>query len=355
MFVLVLAILMTAAAGAATCDTADLNESATGPLRQVPIYDQDGTGTCYAQTAATLINFEYAKAGRKPREWINPIFASWANKYEDNSLYGADSTRGGEASDVIASLRKVKNCPAYLVEGSLTDMKKAGHLTDAQLVSFLEHLYENYPTVVHADTFKSVLDRTIKDEKMNACYTRTLAEDLKSRELAGIAATVVLKHLFEGCPVTQRDDVTVPPVSTLGTGPDSAVRKRVDEALERGAPIGISICSEMLATPTLRPLRWENPSLLNRGSNGNIKGKCGNHAVTITARRQLGNSCMYLVRNSWGASWHARGMSCACITWGDTYQEVCESALMAKEFLGCWYKAEDLMANIQDTTVIQEK
>ncbi|MBI3544542.1 MAG: hypothetical protein HY075_14820 [Deltaproteobacteria bacterium] len=353
-----LSSLFLAALASAACETADLNEDPASPLRKLPIYDQDGSGTCYAHEAATLVNFELAKADKKPRDFVNPLFAAWVRHYEDTTFYGSPDNTGGFSADVIKSLKKMKYCPQHLVEGCLIDSKKIGKMNDAKLVHFLEKLWENYSSFSTGDAYQEAIDKTVKEDdwiKGDPCAARALAENLKARHLEAISGNEVLKYFFDGCPASQRNELDIPDPEASSDGPLEAVRKRIDDALTRGAPVGIAICAEMLDTPDVRPLRWQDPTGFSRSSRGNLKKPCGNHAVTVTARRELDGKCMYMIRNSWGADWHPKNGRCACITVGGTYEPECKKAIFAKEYLGCWYSDEDLMSNVHSTTIIPEK
>jgi hypothetical protein len=88
------------------------------------------------------------------------------------------------------------------------------------------------------------------------------------------------------------------PTMTNVTGPDAMLKRTVDDRLKKGQAVGVSICSTTLT----RPMQgWSG--IQQRGSNfacTHQKCSCSPHAMVVVGRKKVGNSCTYILRNSWG-------------------------------------------------------
>ena len=125
--------------------------------------------------------------------------------------------------------------------------------------------------------------------------------------------------------------------------------KKIDNTLNKKMPLVTYVCSKVLDEPSYRGLINEtNGDTLREDLQ---KEDCAPHAVVVSARQKIGPSCKYLVRNSWGASWHPEGVACACIEDDGTYEPICKRA-NPSEFVGCWYNKKDLIPNTYSITTL---
>lgn len=328
------------------CPDMDLNAPSDSPFRKMAVYDQDGSGTCYAYVAAQLIDYYRIQHGAAPSDRINPIYAAWVYSFQDRSwLFRKDDT--GTAAwtyDAIKSLRSQGYCKSDRVQASLDEFKRIGAMTDAQLLHFLESLYDNRLVLTQENTKTTALENIQKGGHLEGCRVETLAHFIHAKGLMNAPATKVLADLFEGCqPPTPLSEVPIP--HQHDSGSDAAIRRELDLSLNNGNPAGIGVCSKVLENPSYRGLLEKREKSYNRFYVNNMKKDCEGHVAIVSGRKKINGSCRYLIRNTWGALWRVPDIYCACISTNGNYFDICPSSSIAAEYVGCWYKAEDLLPN----------
>ncbi|MBU6153027.1 MAG: hypothetical protein KGP28_01885 [Bdellovibrionales bacterium] len=330
------------------CTNVDLNEAKDSPLRKIPVYDQDGSGTCAAHAAAQVLDYWLIEKGYQSKSEINPIYAAWVDLYESR-YFPSDFGSGSSSFKVISSLKEKGICSKKYVAHALHELKTTGNLTDAELVHFLElsaHNLENSRTEARA------LAETKKDRYLYACRFEDLYHLLQVKKWLGLTAGDVLEKLFDVCPPRSPLKGIPDPVE-FKFGSDSEIQAVMDRGLDEKKPTLIALCSGVLNNPSFRGLKGLS-SPVNRMSTFNTKDDCEPHEVVLTARRRVGNSCKYLVRNSWGADWRPPSSECACITESGNYVKTCD-LYEEREFVGCWYDEKDLVPNTGRVTLFSER
>ncbi len=91
-----------------SCPSVDLNAGANSPFKQIPIYDQDGVGLCYAYAAAQMVDYYRIKNGDKGYGLTSPLYTSWATYYKSRTILKSDSlnTGGGYAESAVHAIKK---------------------------------------------------------------------------------------------------------------------------------------------------------------------------------------------------------------------------------------------------------
>jgi hypothetical protein len=337
------------------CPSSDLNAPDQSPFRSLPVYDQDGTATCYAHAAVEMVDYWRLQHGAKSTELINPVYAAWVDHYENRNIFLAEkTTSAGHCSDAIDALKSQGYCKNSQVEACLAEYKKQGPFSDAELVHFLETIYDNYTIYTAENSYNRAVRLTKKDSWVGG-RCDSLAATLKTKDLMGVSATQIMADLFSNCKPKQKL-TNIPKPRDYNDWTDEAINGRIDTALNHKSPVAISMCSKVFSDPThYRGLIGDSgtfSSFLTRNASANIKDDCGGHAVLITGRAKINGVCKYMVRNSWGAFWKgARGTQCACISDTGQYQEVCNSS-HPREYVGCWFNKQDLIPNIYQVTTL---
>ena len=89
-----------------------------------------------------------------------------------------------------------------------------------------------------------------------------------------------------------------------------------------------------------------------------INTNCGAHYVTMVGSRKTGNSCQYLIRNSFGKGfWAHADYSCYCKDKSTGVNRNCvksESTNPNLEVLGCWIDKEKLLTNTFDISYFKK-
>jgi hypothetical protein len=326
-----------------------LNASATSPFRNIPVYDQDGSGTCFAHAATQLVDYWRFKNGVNRTDRINPLYAAWQTKYRYQK---EGDTRGGNGYKVIRNLKKSGYCKADKVNSCLANAKKlGGNISDAELIHYLEVLYESYDEhsekspLSLKENAKKVIQAVEKDPWVGGSRCKNLSNKIMESyiSLAVTTSNMVLDGAFKDCkPLQSLSNIPDPKVYSFGTY--ASKKQKIDQSLASNLPVTISMCSSMFDNTKNRPL-----SASNKPSNYKA---CKAHEVLITGRKLIGQSCKYLLRNSWGAKWKPANVQCACYRKDGTYESICSNVSLAKEIVGCWYSKEDLLSNTFEVTTL---
>jgi hypothetical protein len=339
---------------AGDCTTSDLNDFPSAPMRNIPVYDQDGTGTCYAHSAAQLVSHWNLKNGYDSSDIINPVYAA----YVDHFLVKRSGTLDyGTCAEVINSLRSKGYCKNTKVESCLADFKKLGNgMTDAQLVHYLEVLYKSYESqfkknpLALKENAAIATNATVKDAWLkNQCGGLNEHYNKNYMGMSIYTATTFLSELFKECkPIRSLSKIPAPKtVHSRGMLAVSSIllKNEIDSKLNAKNPVSISMCAGVFHNKSYRGLSSFTSQVVNEST-------CGRHAVLVTGRKKIGESCHYLVRNSYGANWHPKNTPCACVTKSGVYEAVCLDASKAGKYLGCWYDQSVLLPNTYSVTYL---
>jgi hypothetical protein len=331
-------MLMGATAHAAyPCESKDLYTEPNAVLRSIPIRDQDGVGTCYAEATATVANFYLMKHGMYSSPVVHPIYTAYLLHKVNTHDYGANNTDTGRINGVFNLITSMGFCGRAQLELRLLDLKKAGNFkTTSEVLSFLDLVYNL--SQAHAAPgrmfarFKEVVDPQ--------CNPQSADRWLTAHGLHAISQTAVLDKLFAGCEVFKPEV----PYSTPKNGTDVNMAEGVRHSLNNGNPIALELnCARSFfqhpGKETSVKLNSNSIRILKTCNNRDD----GGHAIVIAGEKMMGGKCNYLIRNSWGTTWRGEGAtSCSCLTHEGEYKESCTKS-ESKEFLGCWYKRADVM------------
>ena len=308
-------ISLSGVAQALPCDPMDLSRKE--PLKGMPILDQDGSGTCYAQTAAQLLEFELRKSG--VAQSVSAVDIGLLTT-SDGELSGGSTARAIEAALVsgVAS----KEC----VDRAILNFTRDTGMTAEQFVAMLDANFHYMAATPLATASAEMLKTNIKAElHFKSCQNTSAVVDLlDQRGLLGDATPQVLAEILYPC-LNERHPIEAPGaarehvIQNFNSGTDESMQQHVDEILNRGNPAGVSICAEVIKGNTEhRGLNGKLPPTL-RYDRSNIS-TCTGHALTAVGRRtSSGGKCQYLLRNSWGGAWAGRGLSCEIKTAGGVF------------------------------------
>ena len=345
------------------CSTVDLNAAKDSPFRMIPVYDQDGSKTCYAHTAATLVDYWRIKHGGSAQDFVNPVYAAWLNHYgarSENETTAA--TNSGITEDVITDLKSHGYCSNQQVYACLVSYQKPLKMSGAEFLYFLETVYKNYEIMFNDNShsndtkpqaMKYITQLTLRNKifQKKTCQITAFMETKQASDIMGQTATNVLADLFKSCKSKKSLSEIPDPQFYFEAQNNQNIQNKIDTTLNQNNPMSLDLCSQFLDQPGYRGLKNENNGAAFRGYESNLKTDCGEHAVIVSAREKISNSCKYLVRNSWGALWHPKGATCACIEADGTYETICKQT-NPHEFVGCWYDRKDLIPNTYGVTTL---
>jgi len=385
---LLLALIFWSGSALALCKNVNLYEIKDSPLAKIPVYDQDGTGTCYAYTASQLLNYHLLKNKHATTMKVHPAWA--ATNYAVENF--RSSTEGGFMDAAIKSLQKIpSHCSYESVSKTLRDFGLSAGLSEPNVLAFLEAYAKNYVELKYKP--KPLTLTAIDNTRvyMNPMYTRIKEKD-KERMLAEEAfrktememkntcdipgldklesevinslsnniARILKSNFFEECKKNKLLQFSLPKLSSQNLWGkmdlnDKNLSKVLDENLASQTPAGISYCTGFLADKTKV---FQKDVMINMRVYRRAEPGCGMHAsVVVGSRKTITNSCEYLVKNTWGSRYWYKHGTCYC-EHKKTGKKVasCKKEthpLKDYQVLGCWIDSKQLVPNMSDITVVK--
>jgi hypothetical protein len=282
-------LLLSSTATANPCSPIDLN--LTEPLKSMPIADQDGSGVCYAETAAQQLEFELKKSGQS--ETVSPVDLGFLLKKKMSSSTDV-MIQSGRAEDAMDIALRTGVVPRECIDQLLKKYTHDQAITEEEFVSTLDQEYAK----------QKLLPIDINTKHLTpACEMNSTVSAINRDGLFGETPVQILAKVLYPCererkPVSCETCVS-PGYQTVRKSAGPEMSQFLDRILDQHEPAGVSLCAEVL-----------------KGDLADKSGsvKCSNHSLLAVGRRMNGNKCEYLLRNSWGGIWEPPGMHCACKT-----------------------------------------
>ena len=141
---LILSLLLVSSVWAQSCPTKNLMTEKDSPFDIIPVYNQDGSGTCYAYTASQLANYYLLKKKETTTLTYHPLWAAlqYANSYNSKSI------TAGIADITLDEMSMDPYCSYSSVTTSLQKMAKEQKMTDHEIIGFIEQLSHEYTTLL---------------------------------------------------------------------------------------------------------------------------------------------------------------------------------------------------------------
>lgn len=309
-------------------------------MQNIPTYDQDGTGICYAYAASEMMNCYLMERNRSTALRVHP--ATVAVRYtaaHDRS----ETLNAGIIVDAINSTRTQYNYNYSAVSANLTEAAKLSAVPEAEVLHFIETLGKamSSPSIrEQAATLSSQqalqngsylgslynywnnLKKTaFSSIKPDSWCSKSDIDSLKTFALSAPASSsldIAFATIFEEKDKSKALLSTEIPVARRLTGmktSEATIQEAIRGHFARGAtrPLGLSFCSKVLSDGSYRGISGTGSSrgIIPKDKNGGKE--CGGHAVLISGTRNNGGRCEYLIRNSWGTAFRAKSrLSCLC-------------------------------------------
>lgn len=352
------------------CNDVDLNNSA--PLKNMPVLDQDGTGMCYAFTAATVVEFELKKKGINRS--LSPIDAGLVFKTKSD-IFSSDLS-GGLLDFSVNDLKTHGVATRECVDNIIKDVTKNTTLNSETFTALMHALYE----------FKDADDKTDKkpaqEDIIELCQSHGVDQKELNKLYGALDGSVkkYFKDLLKPCREERMDVLKwkLQDYDHTYLGSDARLQRKVNDVLSRKHPVNAGVCAEILQEGDPRYVGVEK-TLGYRGSRTGEevtvtkqttvtktptktkkltvttttrteKEMCSPHAVVITAQKKVAGKCQYLIRNSWGGTWEGKNLTCACKTKNNYFSD-CSKAPKGtsnKVMVGCWVSEKTLLKNLTD-------
>ncbi len=297
------------------CLPVNLITESESPFKKIPVYNQGTLNICYAYSAAQILDWYQLKNGAAKRN-IHPAWAALQYALVRNR----PKLEIGHPKEAMESMRSALNCDYEAVEAAVKSLGEPGE-TDVKILTSIER--GNY------------------------------------RSPAGSTAVETLKEaLQKHCPPEKRTFVMVPEIERLNyrtLTEDSSYEKFLSTKFTTSpSPVSIAYCANVWKRP-----EFDGIDTNFRGERDVVRKNCEYHESLVVGQKKLGNSCHFLVRNTWGTLWtgHNSSYSCVCrdqVTGeflDDCRPETHGNSRFSVE--ACWIKGNDLARNIGQITFVK--
>lgn len=318
---LMLATFISAHASAQSCRDVDIRDAMTPELKEVfsTPFHQGSMGWCYAYSASDLLT---ARLGKQ----ISPLHLSLVFS---NSVSGLGATARN-----VMGLNKSGFYEAGTVPRAIELIQAQGHACSESTVTSQHEAYGLLPTflesisdVYHgkADFLAQVNATTFLEKHFPGLPSEQVLAYIASRP-AKTPAHSLLKVAQAACQ-GQGDSIEIPRGLKLATKNKSSydqtsIVEFIDRGLNRKKPVSIRYTMKRLIDESQKKGFWMD--------------NFSQHISTVIGRKKVGNQCMYVVRNSWGASCKGYAQGIFCNEREGTYQipaSELERATYAAEYI----------------------
>ena len=343
------------ALSALCCDETNLFNSNKG-FASIPVSDQDSIGACYAYVAAQILDTERFDNGVNSKKRTHPLWAAYNYKLKYNSL--DKSVEGGTVEGAIKAVDSAGLCIQARAEDLILKYKESSSLSDAEFMDIIESAHS-------LDILKSInktsLSKQAKSE-MQVCERKldssngqvilaNIREDLvaiSGKIIPRVVLGQILKTCVENSKFKPRVDITKLKDSRCDECTNSEMQTYILKQLKRNKPVAISYSGKILS-------KKDNVGV-KEASNWNpfdsreiISDKFSGHASILAGSRKRGNSCEFLLKNTWGDWKSSTWKNCLCETSKGKYEN-CTIEDKKINSVGCWIDAKKLSRNILRTT-----
>ncbi len=329
-------------------------------LSETKIVNQGNMSTCYAHTLGALYSVEKSNnlADSLHPYWVafnhKQRFVHWSPRNLNYSLL----------SWAYNDIEKNGICPYNEVEAQLTKLKSGVPYSNDQVLFAIRTFFTKkllHPIKKEA-TFQKVIDSTLKEltEKQNKfeiAWTRNdlvkILAPIKDKMAGQEFFNFLSKNVFMNCkslgqPVGEK-------LSNFGRSMESNeyVRLKMADVLAHGKSIAVGYCPNRIYKRD--PASTKDINMLPRLARS-FNTDCGAHYSMLVGSRKAGNSCQYLLRNSYGTGfWGHESMECYCEDMSTREHRNCSKSENNPNLkvLGCWVDAAKMANNTYDASYFE--
>jgi len=330
---------------AGPCANVNLISEVNSPFNKIPVYDQDGSGTCFAYAASQLLEYDQMKSGGQSRKY-HPAWLALNHAMKKNQ----SSLKAGTTGETIAALKNAPACDYDVVSNSLKKIVDKANITESEFISIVDKYAQNLQqrfgklskeerSKLTNDDLYLGLEDTMKQQScstefqsMSAIYAALLP--FRMMDASSIMAGILLIDCG-----TNYDRVSIPKVSETTFSSNLAYGEKISNVLTNNkSPLVFSHCGLFWGSPELTGIVNE----VSRDIKEPDDKTCGAHESIIVGQRPVGQKCEYLVRNTWGNGWSKKNSNWKCFCrhkYTNEFVEECsEKTHPSKNYSveGCW-------------------
>jgi len=347
----------------ANCSPVNLVTEAKSPFAKIPVYDQDGLGTCYAYAASQQIDYYLIKNGGERS--VHPLWA--ALKYADAK--NKTNVTGGTSAEAVKAIIRAGNCDQDKVSKAITVWASKANVKEAEVVNLIEKLAPQMKSQLSQKKKKDPKAKGLTANEVEVAIRAAIKEHqpfcsagatwdklipaLKSLKV--LDSTVLLSHLIMPECSSDLTKLRIPSPTILKSSTDIGWERILNSRLNKKTPISMSYCSKVLQAGV------DHRGITKRGKvpNDNKYGQCGNHASLVVGKKEIGGSCHYLVRNTWGTGFSSATKKWNCLCKNRKTGKYLDNCTASKHnngqytVEGCWINGKALAANIYGGSVLE--
>lgn len=339
----------------ANCEPVSLYE-AQYPLNDMSIVNQGEIASCYAQTTAQMVEYHLRSESYDSPE-VKGLWVALVHKLKRKVHWSPGKLDYSLLEWAIKDLEEKKNCSIEDYNQGLNNIRSNNNISDDDLVYFLHRVFVRYKKNLlsikyRKNALQNAYNKVVSDKffknKISSSIFQQIAP-MQNYKLKGF-----LKYLegsvFKSC--QDRIDLTamIPEVISTARGfeSDDMIINVMSNILTsaKPQPIGLGYCSNIFDNPPGSLNLIKRPRLLNMVMKAK---KCSAHYSVVVGQRPKGNSCQFMIRNSYGTGKWAVDRSCLCDfkdgSRGDCHSE---SLPVGSKVLGCWVDGKELAQNTFD-------
>ncbi len=361
-FFLIALALIAQSAFATDCTPMNLITEEKSPFAKIPVYDQDGIGICYAYVAAQLVDYHMVKNGNERS--VHPLWA--ALKYAESIKQ--DKISSGITFNAIEEMIKAGNCRYDTISSAIKVWADKANVQDVDVMDLIEkfapkikNLYDTKrKTDPTAEPTAEEIDLVI-NEAIEAhrpwCSPGATWEALmpELRNLSVLSSRKILTDLVLPVCGSNLQKLNIPKPKYFTTEVDTEWGPTIERKLNTlKAPISVSYCSKVLYEPDFDGIERKTPTQASKNADN-----CGGHESLIVGKKKVGNSCQFLLRNSWGNGFSSSTEKWKCLCKNretgamvdDCSNDTHNNGKFTVE--GCWIDGSKLSKNIFGMTSLE--
>lgn len=299
-----------------------------GSMESMPVLDQADSGTCYAYTAAQMIDaWRFSKGDMNKSDLSSPLAIAAATKYFE-SLARPEMVGRSEGNRILDGAPLSSALNAGLRFGSCSSRTTKEGRYEEKIQRKIDRLldaYRQYRSSPGSSTQREEISQGIVCEFNGRGSNTERFQRLRDQIVGSFEKDNAYDYLYSlldtFCSPPERLDIPGKP-RVMALSASSIRQENFIETMKSGIsqglqaeppqPVGISYCPEVLDNPSVRKMR-PSGGFYRPTCDGDGDGKPDLHgSLIIGQRKKPDGSCEYLVRNSWGSSCNRYDLPSQC-------------------------------------------
>jgi hypothetical protein len=328
------------------CEQVNLITEPNSPFREIPVYDQGSSPSCFSYSSTLLINYFAMKKG-----YGQIAYPLWL-AIQDSKNKNHDTLSGSNAYSAVENFKKQKFCSATVIQNAISEFAHKNHYPENKVFNLINSkgLFTEHDMAI-----------------LRKCDVESLYQFFGNghplRSLT--SADFFLKLIMPSChpapvPPMPKPTMTVPYTTSIA-------EQSINNKLSRlKIPIAIGFCSAALYDPNYPGLSTGKMSKtkvfgFDVTQSDRIPANCGNHSSVLVGQKVLpnGQGCGYLLRNSWGNGFTKATLGVKCLCRHKKTKQYVDDCSAATHNNGqwsveaCWYPSQGLKKSIYNLTTLE--